>query len=116
MGASYAAQFQLTEGLHRLRGHGGRNWLTYASLLLIAFVTLGVPQVRNLFAFPPLTSGAASAATAALCIRRATDRRLRRKWWMDRASVQSTEDACRTAAASGERCRAVAKQPCLSGR
>jgi hypothetical protein len=55
---------KLTEGLHRLRSHGGRNWLTYASLLLIAFVTLGVPQVRNLFAFPPLSGGATSAATA----------------------------------------------------
>src|SRR5688500_5786376 len=59
---------KFSEVLHEFRGHVRRNWLTYAALLLIALVMLGVPQVRNLFTFHPLSSGAASAATVAFYV------------------------------------------------
>jgi hypothetical protein len=55
---------EVADRLHQFRSHVRRNWLTYASLLLIALVTFGVPQIRNLFAFPPLTRGTSTATVA----------------------------------------------------
>ena len=64
-GADMSSAPAWKRSLERIRVHLRRNWLTYAAVLLIALVIIGVPQVQHLFEFPLLASGFASLPVVA---------------------------------------------------